>query len=82
MQSAAHAEDLDGVADVGEAVLGGDFGGPRLGLAALDLDGGAAVAAHQVMVVVLPSSAGTPIRRCRCAACRRSPAAAIDCSVR
>ena len=39
--------------------------------AARDLDRGAARPAHQVMVVVRPSSAGTPIRRCRCAACRR-----------
>ena len=81
-QLAADAEDLDGVADVGEAVLACDFGGPRLDLAALHLDGGAAHPAHQMVMVMLASNAGTPTRRCRCARCRPDPAAAIDCRVR
>ena len=48
---AAGAEDLEGVADVGVAVGGGDGAGPLLHGRALDLDGGAAGAADQVVVV-------------------------------
>ncbi len=49
----AGAEDFDGMADVGEPVLGGHFGGPRLDLAVTDLHGGSAAAADQVMVMVI-----------------------------
>ncbi len=50
---AAGAEDLDGVADVTEAVLGGDLVGPLLDRRTLDLDGLAAGPAHQVVVVIV-----------------------------
>ena len=41
------------MADIGEAVFAGHFGGPGLDLTALHLDGAAAGAAHQVVVMVL-----------------------------
>ena len=52
----AGAEDLDGVADVGETVLGGHFRRPLLDLVVAHLDGGAAAAADQMVVMVI----GTP----------------------
>src|SRR4051794_33196524 len=48
----AGADDLQGVADVGEAVLAGDPVGPRLDGGAGDLDGATTAAADQVVVVV------------------------------
>jgi hypothetical protein len=46
------------VGHVGETVLPADLGGPALDLWSLDLESGAAVAAHEVMVVVVaPASA-------------------------
>ena len=76
----AGAEDLQGVAHVGEAVLGGDRLGPALDGRTLDLDGAAAAPADQVVVVARRSSAGRSPRRRRCAARRprrrrRAPAA-------
>ena len=47
----AGPEDLQGVAHLGEAVLGGDRPGPALDGRPLDLDGPAAAAADQVVVV-------------------------------
>ena len=58
--AAADAEDLDRVADVGEAVLACDFGRPRLDLAALHLDRAAAHPAHQVVMVMLGAA---PVHR-------------------
>src|SRR5690242_1003003 len=48
----ARPEDLEGVRDCREAVLGGHLVGPSLDGRALDLDGAAATAAHEVVVVV------------------------------
>ncbi len=48
----AGAEDLDGVADIGEAVSGRHFGCPRLDLVVAHLDRRPAAAAHQVVVMV------------------------------
>ena len=53
----AGAEDLQGVADVDEAVLGGDPVRPGLHRRAVDLDGAAAGPAHQVVVVALAAPA-------------------------
>ena len=58
--AAADAEDLDRVADVGEAVLACDVGRPRLHVAALHLDRAAAHPAHQVVMVMLGAA---PVHR-------------------
>jgi len=57
---AADAKDLDGVADFGEAVFAGHSGGPRLDIAAMDLDGRAARSADQVVMVVFGAA---PVHR-------------------
>ena len=70
-RGSAGAEDLQGVGDVGEAVLGADPVGPPLDRRALDLDGAPAASGR-------PgggggagaSSGGRPPRPRRCAACR------------
>src|SRR5690606_23473332 len=49
----ARPEQLEGVRDVREAVLGGDRIGPALDVGAVDLDRGATLAAHEVVVVRL-----------------------------
>jgi hypothetical protein len=49
----AGAGDLDGVCDVGEAVLLANFGGPAFDLWSFDFDGGAAMAADEVVVVLV-----------------------------
>src|SRR5699024_6302478 len=49
----AQAVEFKRVSDVGGAVFGGDLAGPALHGGAGDFHGLAAVAAHQVMVVVL-----------------------------
>src|SRR3954451_10245628 len=48
---AAGADDLQGVADLGVPVLGGDRPGPPLDGRTLDLDGGTARTADEVVVV-------------------------------
>src|SRR4029078_10915243 len=53
---AADAEDLDGVTDVGEAVLAGHLGSPRLDVTALDPDRRAARASGQVRGVEGPAT--------------------------
>ena len=53
----AGPEDLQRVADVGEAVLGGDGAGPALDRRALDLDGRPAGAADEVVVVRVGAAA-------------------------
>jgi hypothetical protein len=53
----AGAGDLDGVGDVDEAVLDAGFGGPAFDLWSFDFDGGAAVAADQVVVVLVAGAA-------------------------
>ena len=53
----AGAEDLQRVGDVGEAVLGGDRVGPALDGRPLDLDGRAALAADEVVVVRVRAAA-------------------------
>ena len=47
----AHAEDLERVTDVGEAMTGREISRPPLHRRALDLDGRAALPAHQMMMV-------------------------------
>ena len=58
-----------------------DFGGPRLDVTALHLDGGAAGPAHQMVMVVLGAA---PVHRLAGVGAQRvdEPAAAICCSVR
>src|SRR5690349_9346791 len=51
----AQSEQLQGVRDVGEAVLAGDAVGPAFHSGPLDLDGACARATHQV--VVMPGTA-------------------------
>ena len=58
--ASADAEDLDRVADIGEAVLARDVGRPRLDLTALHLDRAAAHPAHQVVVMVFRAA---PVHR-------------------
>ena len=66
--SCARPEDLHRVRHVHEAVLGGDRLGPLLDRGALDLDGLAADAADQMVVVVAgASSGGRPTRPRWCA---------------
>src|SRR5262245_54296308 len=53
----ADAEDLDGVADIGEAVLAGHLCGPRLDVTTLDFDRRATRAADQVVMVIVRAAA-------------------------
>ena len=77
---AAQPEDLDGVAQVGEAVLVGDPLRPRLHRRPGDLHGLAAPPAHEVVVVVARRAPPVDgLARCRCAGRRprrRRPAPA------
>ena len=66
----AGAEDLQGVADVGEAVLGGDRPGPALDRRPLDLDRRGRSRGRPGGGGACPSSGGRSPRRPRCAACR------------
>jgi hypothetical protein len=49
------------VCDVDEAVFGGDAVGPPFDFGSLDFDGGTALTAHEVVMVVL--GATTPVER-------------------
>ena len=77
----AEAEDLDGVADVGEPVFARDFAAHASTCTALHLDGRAACPAHQMVMVVVGAA---PVDRLAGVGAQRvdDAAAAICCRVR